>query len=152
VRSNAYDFQSNVERIVTLSSVALLCGVTAFVQSTMSSSHASAADKICEEVLSRRNSAKDQALMTKLQGESGKQFDDAYIKAMVTDHRMDLREFRKEARTGGDQSLKDFASSGAQVVQEHLGLAEQLAKTHHVAVAGSMHKSSAMSNSSETQP
>ncbi len=199
------------KRIVTLSGVALLCGVTAFAQSatdsgqngssmsSMSSGHASSADKMfakkalqggMAEVqlgqLASQNggsddvkqfgqkmvddhtklgdqlkpiaqqmgvtapttlSAKDQALMTKLQGESGKQFDNTYIKAMVKDHRMDLRQFRKEARMGKDQSLKDAAASGAQVIQEHLNMVEQLAQTHHVMVPGGMGKSS-MGNSS----
>lgn len=196
------------KRIVTLSSAILLCGATAFAQSTMnsgqnnssmSSGQASHADKIfakkalqggMAEVqlgqLAAQNGgsqdvkdfgqkmvtdhtrlgdqlkpiaqqigvtppssipAKDQALMTKLQGESGTQFDNTYIKAMVKDHRKDLKQFRKEAQTGKDQSLKDAASSGAQIIQEHLHLAEQLAKTHHVMIPGGMHNSS-MGNSS----
>ncbi len=203
------------KRIVTLSSAVLLCGATAFAQSTMndssnsgqnnssmssmSSGQASQADKMfakkalqggMAEVqlgqLAAQNggsqdvkdfgqkmvtdhtklgdqmkpiaqqmgvtppssvSAKDQALMTKLQGESGKQFDNTYIKAMVKDHRMDSMEFRKEARMGKDQALKDAASNGEQVIQEHLQMIEQIAKTHHVMVPGGMHKSS-MGNSS----
>ncbi len=82
-------------------------------------------------------SAKDQALMTKLQGMSGKQFDNTYIKAMVKDHRTDLKEFSKEARSAKDPALKDAASQGKQVIQQHLQMAEQLAQAHHVAVGGS---------------
>ena len=81
-------------------------------------------------------SAKDQALMTKLQGESGKQFDDTYIKAMVKDHHKDLMQFRKEAQTGQDPALKATAAKGEQVIQEHLKMAEQLATAHHVMTAG----------------
>lgn len=85
-------------------------------------------------------SAKDQALLTKLQGESGKQFDDTYIRAMVKDHRMDLKQFRKEARSGGDPALKQAAESGAQVIQQHLQQVEQLAQAHNI-TTGSMHSS-----------
>lgn len=81
-------------------------------------------------------SPKDQALMTKLQGQSGKQFDDTYIRAMVKDHRMDLKEFRKEANSGQNPQLKDAAASGADVIQQHLQLVEQLAQTHNVSVPG----------------
>jgi putative membrane protein len=91
-------------------------------------------------------SAKDQALMTKLQGMSGKQFDNAYIKAMVKDHKMDLKEFSKEGSTGKNPALKDAASSGAQVITEHLNMAQQLAKTHHVSTSGTTNNSSAGSS------
>jgi putative membrane protein len=96
-------------------------------------------------------SAKDKALMTKLQGESGEQFDKTYLKAMVKDHRKDLKEFQKEARSGKDQSLKDAASQGAEVIQGHLSEAEQLAQTHHVSVPGGKNSGSSSGQGSESQ-
>ncbi len=92
-------------------------------------------------------SGKDQALLTKLQGESGDQFDKTYIKAMVKDHRMDLKEFSKEAQSGKDSSLKDAASQGTQVIQQHLQLAEQMAQSHHVSVRGGKGNSSSTNGS-----
>ena len=81
-------------------------------------------------------SAKDQALMTKLQGMSGDQFDKAYIRAMVKDHRKDDMEFKKEASHGKDQAVKDAASQGEQVISQHLQMIEQIAQTHNVTVPG----------------
>ena len=77
-------------------------------------------------------SAKDEALQTKLQGLSGDQFDKAYIQAMVSDHKKDLQEFKKEAGTTQNSQLKDAAKQGATVIQSHLEMIQQLAKTHHV--------------------
>lgn len=77
-------------------------------------------------------SAKDQALQSKLQGLSGDQFDKAYIQAMVSDHKKDLHEFKKEAGTTQNSQLKDAAQQGATVIQSHLEMVQQLAKTHHV--------------------
>jgi putative membrane protein len=80
--------------------------------------------------------AKDQALQSKLEGLSGQQFDQAYIKAMVKDHRKDVAKFKHEAATTKDPTLKQTVEKGEQVIQEHLNLAEQLAQAHHVQVGG----------------
>lgn len=77
-------------------------------------------------------SGKDKALETKLNSLSGDEFDKAYIKAMVKDHQKDLSEFKKEASSGNDTSIKDAASQGAQVISEHLQMAEQMAQKHNV--------------------
>ena len=77
-------------------------------------------------------SAKDQALATRLQGLSGDQFDKAYIQAMVSDHKKDLHEFKKEVATTQNPQLKDAVQQGETVIQGHLEMVQQLAKTHHV--------------------
>jgi putative membrane protein len=64
--------------------------------------------------------AKDQALMTKLQGMSGADFDKSYVKAMVKDHQQDIKEFQKEANSGKDPQIKNFASQTLPVLQQHL--------------------------------
>lgn len=81
-------------------------------------------------------SPKDQALQSKLQGLSGDQFDRAYIRAMVMDHRHDLQQFRHEIATTKDSTIRDTAQQGEKVIAEHLHLAEQLAQAHHVSVGG----------------
>lgn len=81
--------------------------------------------------------AKDKALQGKLNSLSGADFDKAYIKAMVQDHQKDLSEFKKEASSGNDTSIKGAASQGAQVISEHLQMAEQIAQKHNVQVGGS---------------
>lgn len=74
----------------------------------------------------------DKTLATKLEALSGDDFDKAYIKAMLKDHRKDLADFRKEASTGTNSSVKDAASQGSQVIAEHLKLIRQIAQTHGV--------------------
>ena len=81
-------------------------------------------------------SPKDQALMTKLQAMSGDQFDKAYLRAMVKDHEKDDMDFKKEASSGTSQAVKDAASQGDQVVEQHLQMVKELAQKHH-AMAGS---------------
>jgi len=64
----------------------------------------------------------------KLQGKTGAEFDKTYMQAMVKDHQKDLSEFRKEASSGKSQAVKDAASQGAQVIEEHLKMAQQIAQ------------------------
>lgn len=73
--------------------------------------------------------AKDQALMTKLQGLSGEDFDKTYVKAMVKDHQQDVKEFQKEADKGKDPQIKNFASQTLPVLQQHLSKAQGLQGT-----------------------
>jgi putative membrane protein len=81
--------------------------------------------------------AKDKALETKLNSLSGEEFDKAYIKAMVKDHRKDLSEFKKEPSSGNDTSIKDAANQGSQIISQHLQMVEQMAQKHNVQVGGS---------------
>lgn len=79
-------------------------------------------------------SPKDQVIKTRLESLCGKQFDDAYIRAMVKDHEADLKAFQNEASTGTSQAVKDAASQGATVVSMHLEMIKKIAATHHVMV------------------
>ena len=90
--------------------------------------------------------AKDKALEAKLNSLSGDGFDKAYIKAMVQDHKKDLSDFKKEASSGNDTSIKEAASQGAQVISEHLQMAQQMAQKHNIQMGD------AMSNDMSGQP
>lgn len=83
-------------------------------------------------------SPKDKALKTKLEGLSGDSFDKAYIKAMVKDHQKDLAEFQKESTSGTDSQVKDAASQGAQVIQEHLNMIKEIAGKHGASAGSKM--------------
>jgi putative membrane protein len=63
---------------------------------------------------------KDSALYTKLQNESGTKFDHDYTKAMLKDHEEDIKEFQKEANSGKDPQIKNFASQTLPTLQMHL--------------------------------
>jgi len=80
---------------------------------------------------------RDKALEMRLGGLSGDAFDRAFIQAMVLDHRKDLSEFQKEASFGNDTNIRNAASQGAQIIGEHLQLAEQMAQSHDVRTGNS---------------
>ncbi len=71
--------------------------------------------------------AKDQATYDRLSKLNGAEFDAAYMKDMVADHKTDVNEFKKEADKGMDNDLKQFASSTLPTLQEHLQMAESTA-------------------------
>ena len=68
--------------------------------------------------------AKDQATYDRLSKLNGAAFDKAYMRDMVSDHRTDVNEFRKEANSGSDADLKAFASKTLPTLEEHLRMAE----------------------------
>lgn len=69
--------------------------------------------------------AKDQAEYDKLSKLSGPEFDKAYMKGMVKDHEMDVKDFQKEANSGKDPQLKSFASTTLPILQSHLQMAKE---------------------------
>lgn len=77
-------------------------------------------------------SKSDQKLLAKLQGLSGAEFDKAYIKAMVKDHKKDLSEFQDTAQRTQNPQLKNVAQQGARVIDQHLQDIKQIAKSHGV--------------------
>lgn len=68
--------------------------------------------------------AKDQATYDRLSKLSGPSFDKAYMRDMVSDHRTDVNEFKRESQSGADSGLKEFASRTLPTLEEHLKLAE----------------------------
>ena len=80
-------------------------------------------------------SKKEKKEIARLQGLSGADFDNEYIKTMVTDHKKDLKDFQNEADAASDPNVKQIAQQGTKVISQHLQLAEQLAKNHNVEVA-----------------
>ena len=80
-------------------------------------------------------SKKDKQTMAKLQALSGTAYDQAYIKDMIKDHKQDLSEFQNEASSGQDQSVKDAATQGSQVISQHLQMIQQIAKDQNVNMA-----------------
>jgi putative membrane protein len=71
-------------------------------------------------------SRKEDSTIADLQKASGKDFDLAYAKAMLKDHKKDVKEFRDAAKDLKDPDLKAFAEKTLPVLEEHLRMAEQL--------------------------
>jgi len=107
----------------------------------MVSDHSQMADKWFKPVAKQLGvsepkgpSKKDKKEIEKLQGLSGDAFDRAYIAMMVKDHQKDLKEFKDEAQSAQDPTLKQVAERGSNIIAQHLQLIEQIAKNHNVAV------------------
>jgi putative membrane protein len=64
--------------------------------------------------------------VTKLQGMSGADFDRAYSKMMLSDHKKDVSAFEKESTKGTDADLKAFATTALPTLREHLQMAQAL--------------------------
>lgn len=79
----------------------------------------------------------------KLSKLSGAAFDREYMKHMVSDHKKDVKDFEKEAKSGSDADVKTFASSTLPTLQEHLQMAQQA----DASVRGGSRKSSTMPTS-----
>jgi len=72
--------------------------------------------------------AKHKSKMDKMQKLSGAQFDRAYMDDMVSDHKEDVADFKKQASSGKDSDLKAFASKTLPTLEEHLKLAQDTTK------------------------
>jgi putative membrane protein len=70
----------------------------------------------------------DQREYDKLSKLSGKDFDQAYVQAMMKDHVNDVAEFKKEATSGGDPSLEQFAIDTLATLQDHLKQAKEMGR------------------------
>ncbi len=77
-------------------------------------------------------SKKDEETKTKLESLSGAQFDDAYIRTMLKDHKKDASEFKEEAERTQNPALQQATQQGAQIIDQHLQLIEQIAQSHSI--------------------
>jgi putative membrane protein len=83
-------------------------------------------------------SKKDSATIAKLQSLNGDDFDKAYMKDMVKDHKADLTDFRAEADQGSNLAVKNAADEGSGIINQHLQMAQQIdEKTSTTASSGS---------------
>lgn len=69
--------------------------------------------------------AKHKALYDRLSKLSGTEFDRAYMDAMLADHREDVAEFERAAKSS-DPGVRDFASRTLPTLQDHLASAQQV--------------------------
>jgi putative membrane protein len=81
--------------------------------------------------------AKDEAVQSRLGKLSGEAFDRAYMQAMVSDHRADVKEFQAEAKSGKDPDVKEWAAKTLPTLEAHLKQAEDANKV--VGTSGKKH-------------
>jgi putative membrane protein len=78
---------------------------------------------------------KDKATHDRLAKLSGAAFDRAYMQNMLTDHRKDVNEFKRESTSGKDPEVKAWASKTLPTLEEHLKMAQDA--TRAVGTSGS---------------
>jgi putative membrane protein len=71
----------------------------------------------------------EQANYDRLAKLRGAQFDKAYARLMVQDHKQDIADFEKEASQGQSNSVKGFAQQTLPTLKAHLRAAEQMEKS-----------------------
>lgn len=72
--------------------------------------------------------AEKQKMYDDLKAKKGAEFDRAYTDLMVTDHKEDIAEFKKQASEGSEASLKSFASTTLPTLEHHLMESENAKK------------------------
>jgi putative membrane protein len=70
--------------------------------------------------------ASHQAVYDRISKLNGAAFDKAYMKDMVSDHKKDVAEFRKQSQSGRDPEIKAFAAKTLPTLEEHLKMAESI--------------------------
>ncbi|MBA3663207.1 MAG: DUF4142 domain-containing protein [Bacteroidetes bacterium] len=76
-------------------------------------------------VLATNLDEKGERIFEKLSKKNAEDFDKAYTKLMVRDHKKDLCEFKKQAKKGKDAELKKWAASVVPTLEHHLEMSKQ---------------------------
>lgn len=67
-----------------------------------------------------------QELVDKVQGKSGAEFDEAYMDAMETAHRLDIAKFEMKSNSAENATVKAFAAKTLPMLQSHMKMAKEL--------------------------
>jgi putative membrane protein len=95
--------------------------------------HSKANDKLKElasakgVTLPQAPNAKQKATKDQLSKLSGEQFDKAYMRDMLKDHKQDIAAFQSESNTGHDADVKNFATQTLPTLRDHLKDAQGIA-------------------------
>ena len=92
--------------------------------------------------------ASHKSKVAKMEKLSGAEFDRAYSKMMLSDHKKDVSEFEKQSTKGTDPDLKAFASKTLPTLKEHLQMASALPANQ----SGGKMNSNKNSNSNSNRP
>jgi putative membrane protein len=79
-------------------------------------------------VLPDNMSEKCQKKVSDLDEKKGRDFDKAYADLMVSDHKEDIDEFKKESEKGNDAQVSAWAKNKVPVLEHHLMMAEDAQK------------------------
>jgi putative membrane protein len=81
-----------------------------------------ASDKAVE--LPKELEGKHKSTVERLSKLAGNEFDREYMRVMVDDHKETVDKFQREAKSGKDADVKNFASKSLPTLKEHLALAQ----------------------------
>jgi putative membrane protein len=79
-------------------------------------------------------SKKDKQTIAKLQGLSGPQFDEEYIKVLLNDQRRDRNDFQVESGQAEDPNVKQATQQDSLEIDQRLKDTEKVAQAHNIAV------------------
>jgi putative membrane protein len=99
----------------------------------MNSEMAEVADSL-GVMLPKSMNKEDQAEYDKLNGLSGNDFDMEYLSFMVKDHHNDLHEFRMEAASRADPTLRDEVVKAEGVIHDHTVMVDKLARAKGIPI------------------
>ena len=85
-------------------------------------------------MLPKSMNKEDQAEYDKLNGLSGNDFDMEYLSFMVKDHHKDLHEFRMEAASHADPTLRDEVVKAEGVIHDHTVMVDKLARAKGIPI------------------
>ena len=85
-------------------------------------------------MLPKSMNKEDQAEYDKLNGLSGNDFDMEYLSFMVKDHHKDLHEFRMEAASRADPTLRDEVVKAAGIIHDHTVMVDKLARAKGIPI------------------
>jgi putative membrane protein len=85
-------------------------------------------------MLPKSMNKEDQAEYDKLNGLSGNDFDMEYVSFMVKDHHKDLHEFRMEAASRADPTLRDEVVKAAGIIHDHTVMVDKLARAKGIPI------------------
>jgi len=88
---------------------------------------------------SKSPSKKDKELAKSLQALSGREFDEAYIKAITKAYRQDLKKFSNEATLAQVPGVRITAELGASIASQHLKMLGTIAEGHDANRAEPLH-------------
>jgi putative membrane protein len=89
-------------------------------------------EKIAQQkgiTLSQTTDPKHQHELTKLQSQSGTEFDKAFVRSAIKDHQKDIAEFERAEKMVQDPDLKAFISECLPKLRNHLQMAQNAART-----------------------
>jgi putative membrane protein len=85
-------------------------------------------------MLPKSMNKEDQTEYDKLNGLSGNDFDMEYLSFMVKDHHKDLHEFRMEAASRADPTLRDEVVKAEGVIHDHTVMVDKLARAKGIPI------------------